>query len=593
MQVFLTHAPRIPFMKKRLALLLLFAAAVLVHQGRPAPSETSAFPAKPGDRIVLQNDFGRITIRGSSAVQVSVATRANLASGSADHVLVSAVKTGDEISIHSSFRSAPGESVDIEVEVPRFINVVVFGENPEVDIRDIDGYVRINSRTGRITAKDLTSSASLTSERGDIQYLLHQQPTGDTRIETIHGQAGCMLSANVNLRIWARAGGMLSGRDIEQPRAGVFEKQIGSGGPLLYVSSLRGPVKIDVDPPTATRAIQSKALFPGDPGLQQSQELAESATFKVSVDWVLLNVSVRDRVSNRSLPDLTQEDFLVYEDGVLQNVEHFETTEVPFNLLLLLDVSSSTQSHLNFIKAASIDFTRRIKEIDRVAIAIFNSKVQLIQGFTGDRDQVSRAIENIRSGGGTHFYDALQACGEEYMHDVEGRKAIVVFTDGVDNLLDTGEGSRITFEQLYKNIQELDPIIYPIFLNSGGDSGIGNNGAGGSMKRSRKNPGADAVRAIYDQAKAQLQTIADQTGGRMYSPHMIQDLPGVYSEIAEDLRVQYRIGYRPANDAGAGSWHAVRVKIKNKPDAVARTRRGYYARPSVQPSNHPVPPASK
>ena len=300
-------------------------------------------------------------------------------------------------------------------------------------------------------------------------------------------------------------------------------------------------------------------------------------TYKVAVDLVLLNVSVRDRASNKSVSGLRQEDFLVYEDGVEQSVAHFETTEVPFNLLLLLDVSGSTEEYLHLIKSASIDFTRQIKENDRIAIAIFNNRVRLVQDFTRDRNLVSRAIDSINSGGGTTFYDALDTCAREYIRDVEGRKAIVVFTDGIDNQLDVGEGSRISFEQLYTNVQEIDPIIYPIFLNTDVERRTMNENRPG--RSSEDNTG----RRAYAQARAQLQLIADQTGGRMYSPRRVRDLRGVYSEIADDLRVQYRIGYSPTNKAHDGSWRAVRVKIRNRPEAVARTRRGYLSRPGDRP----------
>ncbi len=278
-------------------------------------------------------------------------------------------------------------------------------------------------------------------------------------------------------------------------------------------------------------------------------------------------------------------------------MEQFEPTEVPFNLLLLLDVSGSTESYLHLIKTASIDFTRQIKQNDRIAVAVFNSRVQLVQDFTGNRAEVARAINGVRSGGGTAFYDALDRSVEEYMRAVEGRKAIVVFTDGVDNQLagNGGDGSRISFDQLYRKIQEIDPIIYPIFLDTESDAGgmtrnptstggvvgiiLGDILGGGRQRRYPGGGGGGVGRAVYEQAREQLQMIADQTGGRMYAPREIEDLRGVYAEIADDLRVQYRIGYSPTNKAQDGGWRAIRVRIKNNPDAVARTRKGYYARP--------------
>jgi Ca-activated chloride channel homolog len=568
---------------------LLLLAGFATAPGGGGSSETRTFPARPGDTVVVQNDHGRVRIRGTSDAQVTVTTRTTSASVGTDHVLVTARKSGDEILLHALFQNTPGESVDFEIDVPRFMNVVVSGADPEISVQNIDGYARVSSLTGSIAVEGLASSVSLMSDRGDIACRVRSQPVGDTRIETIHGRVGCELAPNLNLRVWARAGERLSWGDEAQGRANPLEKQIGSGGPLLYVSSLRGPVRVDVGQVPGAPELISHARPPQNPAPQQKQQAAEGGqppagktlqrdpTYKVAVDWVMLNVSVRDRASNRSLSGLRREDFVVYEDGVEQSVGHFETTEVPFNLLLLLDVSGSTEWYLHLIKSASIDFTHQIKENDRIALAAFNTSLQFIQGFTSDRDQVSRAIDSLRSGGGTSFYDALDICAREYIQDAEGRKAIVVFTDGLDNRLDVGDGSRISFNRLFANIQEIDAIIYPIFL----DTGAGQETAIGG--RSRGSPGSRIEREANDKAREQLQMIADQTGGRMYSPRRVQDLRGVYSEIADDLRVQYRIGYSPTNTAHDGSWRSVQVKIRKRPDAVARTRKGYYARAAGRP----------
>lgn len=572
-------------MKKHAAILLLLIAGLAAAQDGVSPPETKTFPAQPGDRIIIQSDYGRIRVRGTSASEVTVTARATLIPGGANHLLFNARKTGDEIYVRALFGNTPGESVDVEVDAPRFVNVVVAGAAPEVSIRNIDGYVRVSSVTGSISAEDLTSSVSLISDRGDIAYRLRAQPAGDTRIETIQGRVGCELASNLNLRVWARAGEKLSWGDEAQARVNALERQVGSGGPLLYVSSIRGPVRVDVgrvsagpEPVLLTPAARNPVSQPERQAAARGQippreDPETNPTYKVAVDWVLLNVSVRDRVSNRNLPGLRQEDFLVYENSVEQSVGHFETAEVPFSLLLLLDVSGSTERYLHLIKAASIDFTRQLKANDRIAVAVFNNTVRLVQDFTGNRDRVARAIDGIRSGGPTTFYDALDTCLREYLRDVEGRKAIVVFSDGLDNQLDTGEGSRISFESLFADIQEIDALIYPIFLNTDirqeTSAELWPKGA----------PEGITGRTAFDQAREQLQMIADQTGGRMYSPRVIQDLLGVYSQIADELRIQYRIGYNPTNPAHDGSWRAIRVRVRNKPDAIARTRRGYFARP--------------
>ncbi len=310
---------------------------------------------------------------------------------------------------------------------------------------------------------------------------------------------------------------------------------------------------------------------------------------RVDVNSVFLNVAVHDRRTNRSLAGLKKEDFQVYEDGVSQKVEQFLPSDAPLDLLLLLDVSGSTGLYLHLMKGASIDFIQRTKANDRVAIATFSSRVDLVQDFTSNRARAAEVIQRIWAGGGTSFYDALTECLDRYMQGASGRSAIVIFTDGIDNQLEGGypAGSQTMFDELYRRIQEAEPVIYPVFLDTIGGSVNPASGVPGGAAR-RRTPTLDPSRRGTDQtddedgsyavAVKQLRMIADQTGGRMYSPHRIEELSGVYSEIAGDLRNQYLLGYNPTNLARDGRWRQVQVAIKDHPEAVVRTRKGYYAR---------------
>ncbi len=380
---------------------------------------------------------------------------------------------------------------------------------------------------------------------------------------------------------------------------------------------------------TSPQKASNPALTQEAPAAAQQAPVVMDGGFalKVDVDSVFLNLSARERNSNRSVPGLLKEDFRVYEDGVKQEISHFLPTEAPFDLLLLMDVSGSTQSYLNLMKKAAIDFTRQIKPTDRVAIATFNSSVQLVENFTNDRSLAERAIQRIHSGGGTAFYDALLTCIGRYMKGVEGRKAIVVFTDGVDNQLEgrTVEGSHTTFNELYRQVQESDTIIYTIFLDTegmvpgmtrgqsrfppiiGGYPGGGRTGypGGGRTGYPGSYPGSIPLpipipqpvpqprpgggpggmpggrgdpREVYEIARNQLNDIAEQTGGRMYSPRRIEELSGVYTEIAEDLRVQYQLAYNSNNREEDGGWREIRVDVTGRSDIVVRTRKGYFAR---------------
>ncbi len=313
---------------------------------------------------------------------------------------------------------------------------------------------------------------------------------------------------------------------------------------------------------------------------------------KVAVESVFLNVGVLDRNTNRSIAGLTKDDFLVYEDGVLQRVVQFQPSEAPLNLLLLLDVSGSTGVFLPLMKTATIDFTRSLKVNDRIAIAAFSSRIDLLQTFTDNRTRAETAIRRIWAGGGTSFYDALMTCLTDYLRPVEGRSAVVVFTDGIDNRLEGGypAGSQTTFDELYRAVQEAAPVIYTIFLDTigvGAPSSAKTSDASGASKprsnptlnRETSRPEWEVPRsefAGYDLAARQLQMIADQTGGRMYMPRKIDELARIYADVAGDLRIQYQLGYNPSNSARDDRWREIGVKVRNHPEAVVRTRKGYY-----------------
>jgi VWFA-related protein len=430
------------------------------------------------------------------------------------------------------------------------------------------------------------------------------------------------MAANLSFRGWARAGGNLSWNQ-ETPTADRFmERQVGLGGPLCAAVSLRGdvdfrladspvappaderpaPAETKQSPPAAGPAPDSPTpTGTGVPPAQRTGTAGEESAgvvntgykVKVDVDLVHLNVSVRERATNRSVPDLQRDDFEVLEDGVRQTIGRFEPTEAPFHLLLLLDVSGSTQEFLDLIKEASVQFTRQINAQDRIAVAAFNSRLRLHQEFSNDREEIRQSINRIRSGGGTAFYDALAGCLEQHLRHIEGRKAVVVFTDGVDNQLagNPADGSYITFNQLYRKIEESDSLVYTIFLDAqdgvqrrptsgrrppGGIGDIlGDILKGRIPSRSPGGAGPDAD--VRDEARRQLEMIADQTGGRMYYPRRIEDLDDAYSEIADDLRVQYALAYNSTNAERDGKWRKVEVSVLNRPDVAVRTRKGYYA----------------
>ncbi len=623
--------------RRTLTLASAMACGLAGILGIGASPEIRTFPVQSGDTLVIQNDYGRVRIGSADGSALEVRIDRHSGSQAAAQVSVFAEKRADRIFIYCFFDESPSESVDLEVRAPAFMNVALWGANPEVEVRGLQGTVHIHSWTGGIAAENLTGPVVLMSERGDVAFRSDRQPKGDVHLETSNGTIYCELDEMVNARTWFRAGGSVLVGD--EPQGDMLEKQFGTGGPLIYAGSLKGSVRVAMKSRTKPASVGiPPSELPESPAEESSPRLAElprarperapadaeapapeaprrtdspelqstpplevqpsigsegSPVFKVAVDWVFLNASVRDRYSNRSIPDLEQDDFEVYEDGVLQEIGQFENAEAPFHLLLLLDTSGSTRSFMDLSKEASIQFTHEIKSNDRIGAVAFNSDVTFIQDFTSDRNEVARSIRRLKSGGGTAFYDALLECVDNYMRGIQGRKAIVVFTDGVDNQLSGNrrDGSRTSFEELFRRIQEIDTIIYPIFLDTEDRSftGVPSSGRIGDIlggiiwgrrvpgRYPNPSPGA-GNRAAYREAERQLQFIADQTGGRMYAPRQIGDLSRVYTEIADDLRVQYWLGYTSSNRNMDGKWRQISVRVKNHPNAAVRTRKGYYAR---------------
>lgn len=622
---------------RRVAVLL---SVVLVFLTRfafalDAPVEVRRFSVSPGDTLLIQNDYGRVNVspRPSGEVEAHVTKQAKTPQ-QFENIEILAQKQGNKIYLNAYFYSYQGEAVSADIWAPPDLNIVVWGANPDVHINGMSGYVRVHSLTGSITADDLTASTSLMTDSGNIVYRARRQPGSDVRIESVTGNILCELKDDLNFRGWARAGGKLNWNGEVEMDQGSLERQIGLGGPLCYASSLKGQVEFRLPaqlaeqsaksappvlspqpapPPAEGEHSQTTAAEPSpnetrnSPAGQQpspsqgpvsrdsSGTYSTGYKLKLDVDWIYLNASVRERKTNRSVPDLHKTDFQLYEDGTPQEIGKFIQTEEPFHLLLLIDVSGSTQEYLGLIQDASIQFTRQIGPKDEIAIATFNSRYRLRQDFTSDRGRAVDAIEQIRSGGGTAVYDALlQAVN--HVNRLEGRKAIVLFSDGVDNQLEgnPGDGSSATFHQLYREIQEADALIYTIFLDTEGSvsmpsgrsggtvidilgdilrgGGVGGRRPGGSYPTRRRSQGA-----AYEEAREQMEMIADQTGGRIYAPNRIQDLSSAYAEIADDLRIQYTLGYNSTNPSKDGAWRKVQVSIANRPDLVVRTRKGYYA----------------
>lgn len=364
--------------------------------------------------------------------------------------------------------------------------------------------------------------------------------------------------------------------------------QLPQGPPSLIGSqkaSATGPPtlgNIGAPPPAPLESNKSDAAAQSGP-----EEVGEGDVLKVETSLVTVPVSVLDR-QGRFISNLKQDDFRIFENGVEQSIAYFEPAEKPFTVALLLDTSASTHFHLDDIREAAIAFAKQLRPQDRVLIVSFNDEVLLLTEATNDLTLVETVIDqNANTGSSTRLYDAVDLTIRERMNKIKGRKAIVLFTDGVDTSSQTA-----TYHTTLSEVDELDALIYPIqydtsdYLNamqgngtvtvtttSSGLFGIGTSTQTYSVPTITGNNGIappGTTKADYDRADRYLHALADKTGGRLYQANNTKQLADAFSQIAEELRRQYSLGYYPRteNAEAADGRRQIRVKVKQSNLAV-------------------------
>jgi len=304
---------------------------------------------------------------------------------------------------------------------------------------------------------------------------------------------------------------------------------------------------------------------------------------RTETNLVQLNVGVVN-LQGRAVTSLSQSDFKVYEDGVRQQILHFEPTDAPFSLVLLLDTSGSTVNFRQQFKSAAWRFLDALAPEDRVAVVQFNAKIKSLSGFSTDRKKTAYAIEIADGAGETHFYDALKFAMKEL--DKEGpkrRKAIVVMTDGLDTNMRNSDRPLLANAQTdAEAIAAIDPKANPTLnavLAAADRQGISIFPLALPSGDPKRLPLPDPrITGIYSAARARLQLLADRTGGRLNEIQRLDQMARLYAEVAAELRSLYTVAYQPAGDrARNGKWHEIKIEVA-QPELIVRTRPGYFAR---------------
>lgn len=402
-------------------------------------------------------------------------------------------------------------------------------------------------------------------------------------------------------------------RPTYNPPTRTERQQPGQATPRTSAPTEKTQPAEEAEKPAAKHADRSGVeLKPSPAAVSHTPD--DDTTIKVDTALVTVPVTAVDS-AGRYIPNLKKSDFKIYEDGVEQEIESFGAVEVPFNVVLLMDTSGSTEFKLSEIQQAAIAFVEQLRPEDRVMVVSFDEKVYVDCEFTSDRARLRRAILSTVSGGSTKLYDAVDLVITERLSQVKGRRAIVLFTDGKDT------SSRLaTARSTLARVEESDILVYPIYYDTADDIRINGpgfpRGPGASRwplpmpspyPSPRRNPypgrgrrwpfdslityqfpqnggrgsqgGGQSGSGNYGgrlRGGSYLRALAEKSGGRFFFADSITNLSQAFASVAEELRHQYTLSYYPTNTARDGSYRQVKVRAA-QPGIIVRAKDGYRA----------------
>ena len=342
------------------------------------------------------------------------------------------------------------------------------------------------------------------------------------------------------------------------------------------------------------------------------EEVGDDDVLSVNTTLVTIPVSVMDR-AGKYIPDLRKEDFRVFEDGVEQQVAYFATVEKPFTVALLIDTSGSTRYRMEEMQDAAITFVDQLRPEDRVMVVAFDDSVRVLSEPTTDHYALRQAIRRANRGEGTRLYDAVDFVIHQRFNRIDGRKAIVLFTDGVDTT-----SKHASYQSTVRDAEEADALIYPVQYDTynasvtnnypGGGYPSGGGYPGGGSRRGGGTAGtvANILGSIifgggvsigrggggypggggggvnctgctpeeYARGDRYLGDLASVSGARRYRADDNRDLSAAFALVAEELRRQYSLGYYPKLAPHAGERRHIKVRV-TRPELAVQARDTY------------------
>jgi Ca-activated chloride channel homolog len=323
----------------------------------------------------------------------------------------------------------------------------------------------------------------------------------------------------------------------------------------------------------------SKAPLPSQPPAVKTGD-DNDEVLKVETNLITIPVSVFDR-NGLYIPGLRQNEFKIFEDGQEQEIAYFGTSDKPVTVAILLDTSPSTQYKIDEIHAAAESFVEQLGPQDSVLVIEFNSSVKVQTEATTDRQKIRKAIYKAQFGEGTSLYNAVDEALRKQLSKISGRKAVVLFTDGVDTT-----SRKNSYDSTLNYSEESDSLIFPIYYNTYFDNGFGGGGLGGvnggMIPQQSQSMGRGGSAEEYALGRKYLEDLANATGGRVFRPESTPGgLNAAFEGIAEELRRQYNIGYVPNAEGRIGQRKVIKVRV-NRPNLVIRARDSYVVGTSMR-----------
>lgn len=371
-----------------------------------------------------------------------------------------------------------------------------------------------------------------------------------------------------------------------------------SGGQEIFSQSGRAkrieertakPVPIVSQTPAATVKAETKPADanrnqPLPDASNQPETVGDDEVLRVETNLVTVPVTVSDR-NGRYIPDLRKEDFHVYENGVEREIAFFASVDKPFTVVLLLDTSGSVTSSLESIKRAAKVFVDQMRVGDRAAVITFARDWHVLTEPTDDRERLYEAIDSMTPEPWTRLYDTVDYVLSESFKNIEGRKAVILLTDGVD-----ARSRNVSAKKTIRRAEEGEPIFYTIRYTSGhfANQSTALPPAGRGLPFPFPFPGRKTPQNFPDiilrrkeemerTAEDYLKNLAEKTGGRYQAAQQVRDIETAFALVAEELRHQYNLGFYP-NRAAREETRQIGVRV-DKPNLAVRNRTTYIAHP--------------